>query len=65
MKDTIIQAAHLTGSKTVGVAAIANGRVVYQSEVVLRQDVTGKMKHRATYRRTRRSRKTRRWQRHN
>ena len=48
-----------TGSKTVGCAAIANGKVLYQSEVALRQDVSGKMQQRAMYRRSRRGRKTR------
>ena len=48
-----------TGSKTVGCAAITNGKVLYQSEVTLRQDVSGKMQQRAMYRRTRRGRKTR------
>lgn len=48
-----------TGSKTIGCAAIANGRVLYQSEVALRQDVSGKMQQRAMYRRSRRARKTR------
>lgn len=48
-----------TGSKTIGVAAIANGQVVYQSEVSLRNDVSGKVEQRAMYRRNRRSRKTR------
>ena len=48
-----------TGSKTVGCAAISNGRVLYQSEVALRQDVSGKMQQRAMYRRKRRGRKTR------
>ncbi len=48
-----------TGSKVVGCAAIANGEVVYQSEVQLRQDVSKKMQQRATYRRTRRGRKCR------
>ena len=48
-----------TGSKTVGAAAVANGQVVYQAEVGLRDDVTGRMKQRAMYRRTRRGRKTR------
>jgi len=48
-----------TGSKTIGSAAIANGKVVYQAEVTLRDDVSGTMKQRATYRRTRRGRKTR------
>ncbi len=48
-----------TGSKTIGAAAIANGKVVYQAEVTLRDDVSRKIKQRATYRRTRRDRKTR------
>lgn len=55
-----------TGSKTIGCAAIANGKVVYQSEVQVRQDVSKKMEQRKMYRRSRRSRKTRyrkaRWQ---
>ena len=55
-----------TGSKTIGCAAIANGKVVYQSEVQARQDVSKKMEQRRMYRRTRRSRKTQyrkaRWQ---
>ena len=48
-----------TGSKVVGCAAIANGNVLYQSEVTLRQDVSDKMQQRQMYRRTRRGRKTR------
>lgn len=32
-----------TGSKTVGCAAVTNGKVVYQSEVQLRHDVSKKM----------------------
>jgi 5-methylcytosine-specific restriction endonuclease McrA len=48
-----------TGSKTIGTAAVAGGQVVYQAEVVLRDDVSGKMRQRAVYRRTRRGRKTR------
>jgi len=48
-----------TGSKTIGCAAIANDQVLYQSEVVLRTDVSKKMQQRAMYRRTRRSRKCR------
>lgn len=48
-----------TGSKTVGCAAISNGKVVYQAEVTLRDDVSKKMQQRAMYRRTRRGRKTR------
>ncbi len=55
-----------TGSKTIGCAVIANGKVVYQSEVQVRQDVSKKMEQRRMYRRSRRSRKTRyrkaRWQ---
>ena len=47
------------GSKVVGSAAIANGSVVYQAEVQLRQDVSKKMEQRAMYRRSRRSRKCR------
>lgn len=48
-----------TGSKTVGCAAIANGKVIYQSEVQLRVDVSKKMQRRSMYRRTRRGRKCR------
>lgn len=48
-----------TGSKTVGCAAIANGKVLYQAEVALRDDVSKKMEQRAMYRRNRRGRKTR------
>ena len=48
-----------TGSKFVGCAAIANGDVVYQSEIKLRTDVSKKMQQRAMYRRTRRGRKCR------
>lgn len=55
-----------TGSKIVGCAVIANDKVVYQSEVQIRQDVSRKMERRRTYRRSRRGRKTRhrkaRWQ---
>ena len=55
-----------TGSKIIGCAAIANGKVVYQSEVQIRQDVSRKMEQRRIYRRNRRNRKTRyrkaRWQ---
>ncbi|HWR25722.1 MAG TPA: RNA-guided endonuclease IscB, partial [Methanosarcina sp.] len=48
-----------TGSKVIGVCAMKNGKVLYQSEVYLREDVSGKMQQRAMYRRARRSRKTR------
>ncbi|SIO43152.1 HNH endonuclease [Singulisphaera sp. GP187] len=47
------------GSKSIGAAAVANGKVVYQAEVQIRDDVSGKMKQRVMYRRNRRSRKTR------
>ena len=48
-----------TGSTVVGSAAVSNGRVVYQAEVILRSDISGKLKARAAYRRTRRGHKTR------
>ena len=48
-----------TGSGVLGCAAIANGRVVYQAEVTLRNDISKKLEQRAMYRRTRRGRKTR------
>ena len=48
-----------TGSKTIGCAAIANGKVVYQSEVQIRQDISKKMEQRKMYRRSRRGSKTR------
>jgi len=55
-----------TGSKTIGCAAITNSKVVYQSEIQIRQDVSKKMEQRRMYRRNRRGRKTRyrkaRWQ---
>ncbi len=48
-----------TGSKKIGCAAIANNKVVYQSEIELRDDVSRRMQQRKMYRRARRSRKTR------
>jgi 5-methylcytosine-specific restriction endonuclease McrA len=48
-----------TGSKEVGIAAIANGEVVFQAEVHLRDDVTEKMTQRRRFRRNRRAHKTR------
>ncbi len=48
-----------TGSKAVGCAAIASGKVLYQSEIYLRENVSKKMEQRKMYRRSRRSRKTR------
>ncbi|AKB77890.1 hypothetical protein MSHOH_1407 [Methanosarcina horonobensis HB-1 = JCM 15518] len=48
-----------SGSKKIGCAAVGNGKILYQSETEIRQDVSGKMQQRAMYRRTRRSRNTR------
>jgi 5-methylcytosine-specific restriction endonuclease McrA len=48
-----------TGSVFIGAAATANGKVLYQSEVKLRNDISKKMQQRAMYRRTRRGRKCR------
>lgn len=48
-----------TGSHTVGLAAIANREVLFQAEIHLRTDISGKLSRRRAYRRTRRSRKTR------
>lgn len=48
-----------TGSKRVGTACIANNRVLYQSEVVLRSDIKKKMDKRKAARTSRRYRKTR------
>lgn len=55
-----------TGSKTIGCACVSNGKVIYKSEIQVRQDVSKKMEQRRMYRRNRRGRKTRyrkvRWQ---
>jgi hypothetical protein len=48
-----------TGSQTVGLAATMNKQVVFQAEMRLRTDTSGKLIQRRQYRRTRRSRKTR------
>lgn len=48
-----------TGSKYVGVACVANDKVLYQSEVILRSDIKKKMDNRRALRRNRRQRKTR------
>jgi hypothetical protein len=48
-----------TGSKEVGIAAIANGEVVLQAEVLLRDDISKHMAQRRRFRRNRRARKTR------
>jgi len=55
-----------TGSKKIGCAVVSNNKIVYQSEVQIRQDVSKKMQQRKIYRRNRRGRKVRyrkaRWQ---
>ena len=48
-----------TGSKHVGVACVGNDKVLYQSQVELRDDIKKKMDSRRMYRRSRRQRKTR------
>ena len=48
-----------TGSKHVGVACVGNDKVLYQSQVELRDDIKRKMDRRRTFRRNRRNRKTR------
>ena len=49
-----------TGSGTIGTAvADHNGNIIYMSEVIIRNDITDKMKQRSKYRRNRRNRKTR------
>ena len=48
-----------TGSKHVGVACVGNDKVLYQSQVELRDDIKKKMDSRRMYRRNRRFRKTR------
>ena len=48
-----------TGSKHVGTACVANDEVLYQSEVILRNNIKKKMGSRRGYRRNRRCRKTR------
>lgn len=54
-----VKAAMDTGSKKIGTAASFQKKVLYQSEVELRGDVSSRMEQRAMYRRSRRSRKTR------
>ncbi len=48
-----------TGSAIAGCAAISGDQVLYQSEVILRNDIKDKMTQRREYRRNRRNRKTR------
>jgi 5-methylcytosine-specific restriction endonuclease McrA len=48
-----------TGSSRAPIAAVGNGKVYYAKEKILRTDVKKKLFNRASYRRTRRNRKTR------
>ena len=48
-----------TGSKHVGVACVGNDKVLYQSQIELRDDIKKKMDSRRVFRRNRRNRKTR------
>ena len=48
-----------TGSKHVGTACVADNKVLYQSEITLRDDIKKKMESRRVFRRNRRQRKTR------
>lgn len=61
-ETNVVQPATLgvdTGSSKVGVAAISNGKVLYSSEVEIRNDIKKKMDTRRANRRNRRNRKTR------
>lgn len=48
-----------TGSRHIGVAVVSNDKVLYQSQIELRDDIKRKMEQRKMFRRNRRSRKTR------
>jgi hypothetical protein len=48
-----------TGAKTIGCCVVANGRIIYQAQIEIRDDVSKKMTQRKMYRRDRRNRKTR------
>lgn len=48
-----------TGSKHIGTACVANDKVLYQSEVILRDNIKKKMDNRRAFRKNRRHRKTR------
>ena len=48
-----------TGSKYIGAACVANNKVLYQSEVALRDNIKKKMYNRRIFRKNRRQRKTR------
>ena len=48
-----------TGSKYIGAAVVSNGKVLYASEVKIKDDIKSKMDRRRSYRQNRRYRKTR------
>lgn len=48
-----------TGSSKIGSAVVSDNKVLYLSEVEIRNDISDKMKQRSKYRRNRRNRKTR------
>ena len=48
-----------TGSRHIGVAVVSNDKVLYQSQIKLRDDIKKKMNRRCSSRRSRRNRKTR------
>ncbi|WP_318433686.1 RNA-guided endonuclease IscB [Photobacterium leiognathi] len=48
-----------TGSKYIGCAVVGLGKVIYQANIAIRQNVSKKMQQRTMYRRNRRSRKCR------
>ena len=61
-KTNVIQECTLgidTGSKYIGAAVVSNGKVLYASEVKIKDDIKSKMDRRRSYRRDRRNRKTR------
>lgn len=48
-----------TGSKNIGVACVANDKVLYQSQITIRTDIKKNMDSKRAFRRNRRNRKTR------
>lgn len=48
-----------TGSSHIGASVVTNNKIVYISDIEIRNDITEKMKQRSKYRRNRRNRKTR------
>jgi len=62
LETTVVQEIVLgqdTGSRRIGIACVANDKVLYQSQVELRTDIKSKMDSRRQARRFRRNRKTR------